>query len=192
MPSNTANPARPLRADARRNYERLLYAAKAAFTEQGAEASLDEIARQAGVGVGTLYRHFPTRAALLGASIRSSLDELRGLGQKLLSAPAPGDALDLWLRAAVAHACTYRGLATSLLSSMYDEGSELYTSCKAMQLSGQQVLERAQQAGVARPEATAGDLFALVTAVAWASEQATDDPGQADRLLALLRGGLQC
>src|SRR5918997_3877226 len=92
---------RPLRADARRNYERLLTAARAAFDEHGADASLDGIARRAGVGIGTLYRHFPTRSDLLAAVLRDEIEALSAAAERLLTSQAPGDALINWLRAVV-------------------------------------------------------------------------------------------
>src|SRR6266699_4143127 len=93
---------RPMRADARRNYGRLLAAALAAFSEQGADtASLEEIARRAGVGIGTLYRHFPTRQALLEAVYRDQVEALRARADDLLENAPPADALAEWLRAMV-------------------------------------------------------------------------------------------
>src|SRR6266487_4025102 len=93
---------RPMRADARRNYQALLSAANAAFIEQGADdASLEEIARRAGVGIGTLYRHFPTRQALLEAVYRDQVDALRARADELLGSLPPDAALVAWLRALV-------------------------------------------------------------------------------------------
>src|SRR5258708_37126285 len=95
-----AEQARPMRADAQRNYARLLDAATAAFVSRGADdVSLEEIARRAGVGIGTLYRHFPARQALLEAVYKDQVDGLDTLGGKLLAAESPGDALGHWLRA---------------------------------------------------------------------------------------------
>src|SRR5215472_11381674 len=103
-PGGTVSPrestARPMRADAQRNYARLLSAAMAAFTEHGADdTSLEEIARRAGVGIGTLYRHFPTRQALLEAVYRDQVEALRARADDLTGSDDPGEALAAWLRA---------------------------------------------------------------------------------------------
>ncbi|BCJ36730.1 hypothetical protein Athai_42330 [Actinocatenispora thailandica] len=104
-----ATAARPMRADARRNYERLLAVAREAITERGAEVSLDDIARRAHVGPGTLYRHFPNRDALLGAVLADWAEELRRQGDDLVADPDPAGALDRWLRLLLGHLGTYRG-----------------------------------------------------------------------------------
>src|SRR5215468_5075066 len=112
----TGPPAPPKRADARRNYERLLTAASAAFAEHGADdVSLEEIARRAGVGIGTLYRHFPARQALLEAVYKDQVDGLDALASKLLVAESPGAALGEWMRAFVGFARTKRSLSSALV-----------------------------------------------------------------------------
>src|SRR5580692_8989983 len=93
IPEAAPGPSRPLRADARRNYEKLLAAGRAAFTEEGSSASLEEIARRAGVGIGTLYRHFPTRQALLEAVYRDQVEAMRSRADELLAGGDPSDAL---------------------------------------------------------------------------------------------------
>src|SRR5260370_38546027 len=123
--SRTGGPApavagepRAMRADAQRNYERLLSAAMAAFTEHGADdASLEEIARRAGVGIGTLYRHFPTRQALLEAVYRAQADALRARAGELVGSDAPGEALAAWRRALVAFSSTKHSLTSALLAT---------------------------------------------------------------------------
>src|SRR6266702_4679594 len=105
---------RPMRADARRNYQALLSAANAAFIEQGADdASLEEIARRAGVGIGTLYRHFPTRQALLEAVYRDQVEVMSARAEELLADAPPGEALVAWLRALVDFGRTKRMLTRS-------------------------------------------------------------------------------
>jgi AcrR family transcriptional regulator len=183
--------ARPLRADARRNAETLLAAARAAFAEHGAAASLDDIARRAGLGIGTLYRHFPTRQALLEEVFRDRLDTLRARAEELLDATSPSAALLAWLRTLVEHATTYRGLAASVMISMLDERTELFASCQAMRAAGLALLTRAQQAGEVRPDVGPSELLLLVYGVAWATEQVPGGAGQTDRLLALLMDGLR-
>lgn len=179
---------RPMRADARRNYERLLAAARDAFAGQGTEASLEDIARSAEVGIGTLYRHFPTRRALLEAVLHDSMVTLDTRARELFDSPSPEEALLLWLRYLVAHTTTYRGLAATLMSSVGDETSELYGSCERMRSTGARLLLGAQKAGAIRPDVTGADLVKLVNAIAWVGEHSEDD---ADRLLDLLMNGLR-
>ena len=183
---------KPMRADAQRNYQRLLSAAMAAFTEQGADdASLEEIARRAGVGIGTLYRHFPTRGALLEAVYRDQVEALRARAGELIESDAPGEALAAWLRALMAFSSTKRSLTSALLATL-GKDSDLLSSC-SMRIcdAAEMLLKRAQQAGVARADADARDLIRLVHAVSIATQHAPTDPGQTDRLLGLILDGLR-
>ncbi len=186
-----AKQARPMRADAQRNYTRLLDAATAAFVSRGADdVSLEEIARRAGVGIGTLYRHFPTRQALLEAVYRDQVESLNARAEQLREAESPGDALADWMRALVRFSSTKRSMTSALLATL-GTNSELLSSC-AQVICGaaESLLARAQQAGVVRPDADARDLIRLVHAVNIATEKAPD-PGQADRMLALILDGLR-
>jgi AcrR family transcriptional regulator len=178
-----------MRADARHNYEQLLRAADAAFGEHGPDVCLDEIARQAGVGIGTLYRHFPTRQALLEAVFLDRIEKLGAEAQDLLSAPSPGDALTAWLHSVLVYNITQRGLKEAL---MRDGGTELASSCKLqMRAAGAEVLARAQQAGVMRSDFDIADLLHLMYGIALATEKAPDGLEQASRLLALMLAGLR-
>ncbi|MDR2983507.1 MAG: TetR/AcrR family transcriptional regulator [Nocardiopsaceae bacterium] len=176
-----------MRADARRNYERLLAEARKAFAEHGIHTSLDDIAKQAGLGNATLYRHFPTREALLETMLRDSISELDEIARELQTTEPAGAALATWVRAAVAHATTYRGLVTMLMDSLKDETSELNNACTSVQSSGRRLLERAQRAGEVRDDTSAPELFALIAAAAWTREHA---PDEADQVLAVLIDGL--
>src|SRR5689334_10113778 len=114
-----AGDGRPMRADAQRNYARLLSAAAEAFAEHGADdASLEEIARRAGVGIGTLYRHFPTRQALLEAVYRDQVEALRGRAGELIESDAPREALAAWLRTLMAFSSTKHNLTSALLATI--------------------------------------------------------------------------
>jgi AcrR family transcriptional regulator len=180
-----------MRADAQRNYARLLEAASAAFLAHGADdVSLEEIARRAGVGIGTLYRHFPTRQALLEAVYRDQVESLSARAEELRETESPGDALADWMRALVKFSSTKRSMTSALLATL-GTNSELLSSC-AQVIGGaaDALLARAQQAGVVRPDANAKDLIRLVHAVNIATEK-TPDPGQADRMLALILDGLR-
>jgi AcrR family transcriptional regulator len=187
------SPAAPrLRADARRNYERLLGAAAAEFAEHGGdEASLEQIARRAGVGIGTLYRHFPSRLALLEAVYLDQVEALRARAEELAGAEDPAAALSDWLRALVAFSATKRRLTQAMLATA-SCGSELMSSCGAvLHGAAELLLARAQQAGAVRPDVQARDMIRLVHGVSMVTEAAPADPGQAGRLLGLVLDGLR-
>src|SRR5499427_6080568 len=189
--SAPAREPRPMRADAQRNYARLLDAASAAFLEHGADdVSLEEIARRAGVGIGTLYRHFPTRQALLEAVYTDQVESLSARAAELLRSESPDDALAEWLRAMMKFSSTKRNMTTALLATLGTD-SELLSSCaKEIKGAAESLIVRAQQAGVVRPNADAKNVIRLVHAVNIATEKAPD-PGQADRMLALILDGLR-
>ncbi|WP_106398103.1 TetR/AcrR family transcriptional regulator [Actinocorallia populi] len=171
------------RADARRNRERLLAAARETFAEEGPDASLNEIARRAGVGPGTLYRHFPTRQALQAAVLADRIDRLRAQADGLSTTSSPDEALATWLRAFLAHARGDHGLTGSLLTTSLDPGFDCH---KAIQEAAENVLSRAQQAGTARPDVSADDLIRLAVGIALSTGEHHTDPTQPDRLLALV------
>lgn len=181
-----------MRADARRNYERLIEQARLAFAESGVDASLDEIARRAGVASGTLYRHFPTRLHLIEAVLAEQMTELAGLGRQLLTADDEFEALSAWLRAAVMHALTYRGLAAAVMNSALDQKDDLVSALHAELFDvGTALLERARQAGEVAADADAADVLKMAGAIAWAAQDAPESPAQADRLLAIVIKGLR-
>jgi AcrR family transcriptional regulator len=179
------------RADARRNGERLLAAAQAAFAEHGTDASLDEIAKRAGVGIGTLYRHFPTRQALLEAVFRGKLDALCEEAETWTETRSAGDALDMWLRAQMRQARECRGLAAEVMITMLDENSDRPAPCEATREYTQVLLARAQGAGEIRADADADDVMRMVSGIVLATEDAPDGPAQADRLFAVMMDGLR-
>ena len=182
----------PKRADARRNYGQLVEQARIAFAESGVDASLDEIARRAGVASGTLYRHFPTRLDLIEAVLAGQIAELVGLGRGLLTAEDEFDALSIWLRAALVHALTYRGLSAAVLNSALDRENGLVSTWHAELFEvGAALLARARQSGVVAADADEADVLKMVGAIAWAAQGTRDSSAQADRLLALLMNGLR-
>jgi AcrR family transcriptional regulator len=181
-----------MRADARRNYEQLVEQARIAFAEFGVDASLDEIARRAGVASGTLYRHFATRLDLVEAVLGDQIAELVDLGRGLLTVEDEFDALRTWLRAALTHALTYRGLAAAVLNSALDSGNDLVSTWHTDMFDvGAALLARARQSGVVVADADAADVLRMVGAIAWAAQDSPDSSAQADRLLALLMNGLR-
>src|SRR6195952_4420514 len=170
-----------MRADARKNYDRLLAVGRDVVTEHGAEASLRDVARKADVGLGTLYRHFPTREALLEALIRTNVDEVTAQAAERETSSTPEDALASWLRDSVALTHEYRGVAGLMTAAMEDMESALYSSCIALHDAGTRALDRARAAGVARADIDGTDLFALVAALAWLYDQPSLAP-RADHL----------
>ncbi|MBO1334754.1 TetR/AcrR family transcriptional regulator [Streptomyces sp. VRA16 Mangrove soil] len=178
-----------MRADARRNYERLLATARTAFAEHGTGASLEDVARGAGVGIGTLYRHFPNRYALMSAVFEEAVAELLARSRALLDAPQPCSALVAWLREIITHASEYRGLSRALMSASQDASSALASCSTPMRAAGQALLTRAQESGAVRQDVSISDLLQLTNAIALAAEETPSDPDLADRLLKLtLRG----
>jgi AcrR family transcriptional regulator len=181
----------PRRADARRNYDKLIVAATAAFAEHGADdVSLEEIARRAGVGIGTLYRHFPARQSLLEAVYKEQVDALEVLASKLLVSESPGDALAEWLRAFAAFGRTKRSLSSALVATI-GKDSELLSACsKTLRSCTEALLDRAQQAGAARADVTSADMLRLIHGLIMATDANASDPGQADRIISLVIDGL--
>ena len=182
---------RVMRADARRNHDRLLTEARAAFAAHGTDASLEDVARRAGVGIGTLYRHFPNRHALLSAVFEDALNDLLARARELLTAPEPCTALVTWLREMVTHAGEYRGLSRALMSVSSDTSSALSRCNEPIRHAGGALLTRAQEAGKVRPDVEIGDLLQLTHAIALAAEESPTDPQLADRLLHLTLRGLK-
>jgi AcrR family transcriptional regulator len=178
----------PMRADARRNYERLITAAREAFTEDGAGAYLDDIARRANVGPGTLYRHFPTREVLLAAVYRGDVESMAVRADELAAELPPGEALDAWLRSQLDYIKVKRGLGSAIKAMLADD-SETLAWCKdTMRGALGGLLGRAQDAGIVRTDVDAPTVLRLVHGVGLASESAPED---ADRLLSIVLDGLR-
>ncbi|MDO3684892.1 TetR/AcrR family transcriptional regulator [Micromonospora sp. C28ISP2-4] len=175
-----------MRADARRNYELLLAVAAEAVAEHGADASLEQIARTAGVGSGTVRRHFPTRHALLEAVFRERIDALCARAGELAGEPDPRAALVEFLVEITRAAATIRGLAEAL-----NRGRTESVYCASDQLAeaGEPLVRRAAEAGVLAPDVTFADLSTLATGIALATENDPDPGTTATRLLSLAMTG---
>ncbi len=166
---------RPRRADARRNYDALLAAARAAFADRGTDASLEDIARRAGVGIGTLYRNFPTRESLIEAVY---VDEVEKLGQAAddVAALEPWPALRTWLDQYIEYVGTKKALVAALNSQ-----SDVMLACRAIVYgAGGPLVERGQKAGVVRSDTSIEDIVRLVSGVAGV---AYEDDAQRTRVL---------
>jgi AcrR family transcriptional regulator len=178
---------KPKRADARRNYDKVVAAARDTFAERGNATSLDEIARRADVGIGTLYRNFPNRQALLEAvyvdeveSICRSSAELDGL--------APWDAFSAWVHRLVGYLATKQALAQELLEYL-DRDAPLFRTCReSLTSAGQPLLERAQRAQVVRADTTLWDVIQMVGGIA---KIPGADPEQIEHILSIALDGLR-
>ncbi|MFB7707636.1 TetR/AcrR family transcriptional regulator [Streptomyces sp. NPDC056105] len=174
---------RPRRADARRNFDALLAAARDAFAEKGAEASLEDIARQAGVGIGTLYRNFPTRRHLFETVYAEEVDALCRLADDLADAP-PWDGLVTWLRRFVDYTVTKRAIRDALSGE-----SDIFVACRrAMLDAGEPLLLRAQAAGEVRSDMSFDDLLRLISGVTGAAYVDTE---QRDRVFGITLDGMR-
>ncbi|WLS81132.1 helix-turn-helix domain-containing protein (plasmid) [Erwinia pyri] len=162
-----------MRADAKENYNHLLVTARAVVAEDGANASMRDIARKAGVGPATLFRHFPTRDALLDTLLRSTLEELTRKAGVLESASSADEALVAWLRDAVAFVRIYSGVVTLMATALSDASSALHASCENLRSAGTRLLTRAQAEGRADKNMTGSDMFALIGALGWIGDQAS-------------------
>src|SRR4051795_6758554 len=170
--------SRPKRADARRNYDKVLAAAREAFAEGGESTALEEIARRAGVGIGTLYRHFPNRQALVEALYVGEVEEVCRTAEQLEAAD-PWEAFETWLERVVAYIGTKRALAAELMNFL-DPDALLFKTCReSLYAAGEPLLKHAQDAGVVRPDVTIADVMQMVIAIA---KLPAADPSQVEHL----------
>jgi AcrR family transcriptional regulator len=179
---------RGMRADARRNYERLIDAARKVFADQGGGASLEAIAKQAGVGVGTLYRHFPKRIDVVEAVYRDDVDVLVGTADRGLSELEPWPALEAWLWAYVDYGRAKRTFLNELHEA-FEKNPDLKSNSRDRVFAAcDRVLRRAQDAGEARTDIDGADLMQLVSPMCM-NGTLTEDQGH--RLLTMVLDGLR-
>ncbi len=179
---------RPQRADARRNYDRLVAAARIVFTVEGVGASMEAIAKEAGVGVGTLYRHFPKRIDIVEAVYREDVDELVNLSETLVSELEPGPALDAWLEGFVRYAMGKKRFMNELHEAFEKNPDLKVASRERIEGSLNVVLTRAQAAGCVRDDLNAADLMQLLGSMCLSATLTVD---QSDRLLLMIKDGLR-
>ncbi|MCQ4200726.1 TetR/AcrR family transcriptional regulator [Streptomyces coelicoflavus] len=183
------NPGPPKRADARRNYDRILEAAAAEVARRGADASLEEIARRAGVGSATLHRHFPSRWGLLQAVFQERVAQLCGEARSLAREYPPATALAKWLTSLAVFGAVTRGAARALLQATGTTASS--SRCEQLLLdAGGDLLARAQHDGTVRDDLTVVELVSLANAVSLAAEHAPDAAQHATRLMGIAVEGL--
>jgi AcrR family transcriptional regulator len=175
-------PTRPLRADAQRNRDRLIEVATTAFTDSGVDVALEDVARRAEVGIGTLYRHFPTREALVMAVYRKQIDDLEVAAQQLPLAHGPAEALRLWMRGFVEYGAVKRGLVV-LLRTMMETESDLFDHTRmTLRQSAETLMRAAADAGEIRPDFAAVDVVRALGGIC----MATDNAGANDAALVLV------
>lgn len=179
----TAVSNRPLRADARRNFDALLAAAREAFAANGTSASLEDIARRAGVGIGTLYRNFPTRDALVEAVYVDEVDAVVAAAEAT-SSLEPWAAVETWVRRFV----SYIGTKKALIEGLNKDSPMLLTCRTSLYDAGEPLLERAKQAGEMRDDAQIQDVVRMLSGIA---SVAFDDDEQRDRVIAIAMDGLR-
>jgi AcrR family transcriptional regulator len=179
---------RPKRADARRNYEKVLAAAREAFAEGGESTALEEIARRAGVGIGTLYRHFPNRQALLEALYVEEVEEVCRSAAEQLDGADPWEALNGWFERFIGYLATKQALAAELLNYL-DRDAQLFKASRAALFeAGEPLLTRAQEAGVVRPDVDIADVIQMVIGIA---KIPAADPRRTEHILRIALDGLR-
>jgi AcrR family transcriptional regulator len=182
MASQSTAALRKPRADGVRNRERVLEAAKIVFSAGGSDASLEAVAKRAGVGIGTLYRHFPTREALFEAVYRREVDQLSELAEQLRNAPEPVDALRRWLKANVELVATKKGMISALALAV-QASSELYAySFDRLTKAIRSLLDRAVAAGEIRADISPEDLLRALIGMCYLHDQ----PGWQSTVLRLM------
>src|SRR5579863_147542 len=179
--------ARAMRADAKRNYDKIVTAAREEFAETGASTSLEAVARRAGVGIGTLYRHFPTRQALLEAVYIGELQQLCSATEELLALP-PWESFVAMAHRLAGYLATKKALAHELMNYV-DRNAEFFTRCRAdLFVAGEPVLKRAQEAKVVRADTDYTEIIQVVGGIAKIEETA---PGQREHILDIALDGLR-
>ncbi len=179
---------RPMRADAQRNYDRLIEVARDTFTELGGDTPLEEVARRAGVGIGTLYRHFPTRLDLLESIYREDVDRLSALARTVTAELGPWDAMVAWLEAFSVYAATKRVLFHEILNVAGRDAAVLSHSRVVITEAADLVIGGAQRAGVVRSDVEVPDVTRLVGGC---TMMPGTDAAQQKRMLNLVLDGLR-
>jgi AcrR family transcriptional regulator len=180
-----------MRADAQRNYDHIVAVARTVFYEQGTEASLDEIAKRAGVGPGTLYRHFPTREVLIDAVMKSWVDQIQAAADDAATSSAPPRELLLsWFRSFIAHISRQKGGPARLTAAMGNPESHIYGKCQVLKEANARVLDRLRADGALRDDIDSLEVCRLIGGVAAVADQAELDAAATEPLLDIVVDGL--
>ena len=180
--------ARPMRADAKRNYELLVTAARKVFDQEGGGASMEAIAKEAGVGIGTLYRHFPKRIDVVEAVYVDDVDELETVARTVSAELEPWPAFVTWLEAFVRYAMGKKRFMNELHEAFEKDPALRSASRERIEGALGLVLTRAQEAGVVRTDVDASDVMQLIGSMCMSATLTTD---QSERLLVMIEDGLR-
>lgn len=190
-PPRDTGGAKPLRADAVRNRLKVLEAAEAVFDARGTTASTEEVAREAGVGIGTVFRHFPTKEALLEAVYVTRLRKLAGEAEALASGANPGEAFFTFFARVVGHASTKNALSAALMEAGVDVSETTAETGQGLKRALATLLSRAQEAGAVRRDVGLAEVMTLLVGASQAAERVGGDRGVRDRALAVILDGLR-
>jgi len=189
--AGTSDDVRPMRADARRNYDKILVTAREVFAERGTEGSLDEIAKRAGVGPGTLYRHFPTREDLIDALMRDWTTRVVADSQAAVDAGAPArETLGRWFDDLVRHLTLHRGAAAKLSAAMDDPSSPIYRKCQMLAEANDNVVTHLADSGQLRDGVEARQVMRLVGGVATVADAGALSRDEVGSMLAIVIDGI--
>lgn len=182
---------KPLRADAQRNYDKLVAAAREVFAERGAEGSLDEIAKRAGVGPGTLYRHFPTRDDLIDALMRDWSARVLSDSEAAVAADLPArETLERWFADLIKHLTLHRGAAAKLSAAFDDPSSPIYRKCQMLADANERVVGHLRETHALRDNVESRQVMRLVSGVATVVDQAGLSSDQATPMLGIVIDGI--
>lgn len=182
---------KPMRADARRNYDKLIVAAREVFAESGSSGSLDEIAKRAGVGAGTLYRHFPTRDDLIDALMREWTARVDADSEAAVAAGLPArETLTRWFEAFMGHITSHRGAAAKINAAMDDPASPVYRKCQVFGSANDRVLDYVKKSGQLRPGVDSRHVMRLVSSIASLTDDARIGPSETVPMLNIVIDGI--
>lgn len=192
----TAGPVGPaprkMRADAQRNYDTIVATARQVFSESGANASLDEIAKRAGVGPGTLYRHFPTRSDLHRAVLQDWMAEVEREGNRIAAIEDPEESLAQWLRRYAEYKNFFRGLHEALLEVPGENDNSSLAECKSLMAGiSERIIERAKTYGLVRDDVKPITVCQMVSGIAFLVDRSPAGAVDVDAQLAIIRAGIR-
>ncbi|WDL95828.1 TetR/AcrR family transcriptional regulator [Alicyclobacillus sp. ALC3] len=188
--NNFVQNCRHMRADAQRNHASLLTAARSAVAKHGEDIVLEDIARSAGVAIGTLYRHFPTRQHLLEALFLDATNTLTKRAEELAIDPRPLDALVNWLHFQMDFAAQGRSMGAAVMAAKHDQESEIHIAYEGMLMAAEVLFHRAQKAGEVRTDVELVDVLRLVYGIVLATEHASASD-RANRMFDLVIAGIK-
>jgi AcrR family transcriptional regulator len=183
---------RPRRADAQRNYDRILAVARAKVADRGGDIVLEDIARDAEVGIGTLYRHFPTRQTLLEAAFLDEANELRRRADELAQGSAPFESLVSWLRLQMDFGAHGHSMGAAVMNAKHTDGSDIQLACQDMREAGAMLLKQAQADGSVRPGVVMSDILRVIHGIVLVNQQSPDiDEKRVSRMFDLVIAGIR-